>query len=34
MSAHAQTTLHKSAPAALVAGMTFVFLWMIVTGTI
>jgi hypothetical protein len=34
MPAHAQLILSKTAPAALVAGATFVFLWMIVTGTI
>lgn len=34
MSAHAQLALYRTAPAALVAGVTFVFLWMIVTGTI
>jgi hypothetical protein len=34
MSAHAQNALYKNAPAALIAGGTFVLLWMIVTGTI
>jgi hypothetical protein len=34
MSAHARFVLYKTAPAALVAGTTFVFLWMIVTGTL
>ena len=34
MSAHARTTLYQTAPAALIAGATFVLLWMIVTGTI
>lgn len=34
MPAHAQLMLYKTAPAAVVAGATSVFLWLIVTGTI
>jgi hypothetical protein len=33
MPAHAQLILSQTAPAALVAGATFVVLWMIMTGT-